>query len=413
MDAPVVEQAPPKTLSVRLEIHDHEADSAKVGRLAALLHGILGDEVHTPEVTDLRPQDARRREGVSLSIDIDAGGEQLDKAHDLDDAYLWRALAEFYLAPDMQDAWADEARRSPWTARRPNGRNRPPADPAIARRLDGWFAGHPAVARGIGFDGSASAADLFRKAENFVGRWDRLRREGKIGRGCIGCWSALYSDPGDVAFLELVLVRSAGGASHVGYAAEIFTDSMFRPLRLTNTTSYAGAPAATTTSGMTLAAPPGTSSGQIPQAPLATGSGGVSDAGVGQSDSMGKVPDADWIDSSDARLRAGRMYRETATGRVRLELYSDYRFDENLTLRAELRRSLLRSDIFMQTRLLDLPAPVAVRDSPFMVAKYRYDIELPWTALEAKHAYAIYMRIINPQGLPVTEEEAVRFHERR
>ncbi|MEO8503455.1 MAG: hypothetical protein ABI609_06115 [Acidobacteriota bacterium] len=413
LDAPVDKQAPPETLSVRLEIHDHEADSAKIGRLAALLRGILGSEVHTPEVADLRPQDASHREGVSLSLDIDAGRAQIEKAQDLDDRYLWRALAEFYLGPALQDTWANAASRSGWTARRPNGRNRPPTDPPIARRLDAWFGNHPAAARGIGFDGRTSAADLFRKAEGFVRHWDHLRSTGKTGRGCIECWSELYSDPDDVAFLELLLVRVAGGASHVGYAAEIFTDSMFRPLRLTNTGSAVGATVATTTPGMALAAPPGTSSGPFQHTPLATGSRGVSDTGVGKSDSMGKVPDADWIDSSDARLRAGRMYREAASGRVRLELYSDYRFDENLMLRAELRRSLLRSDVFMQTRMLDLPAPVAVKDSPFMVAKYRYDIELPWTTLDRKHAYAIYMRIINRQGLPVTEEEAVRFRERR
>jgi hypothetical protein len=128
------------------------------------------------------------------------------------------------------------------------------------------------------------------------------------------------------------------------------------------------------------------------------------------------VPDIDWIDSSASRLRAGRIYvartpaRSTEPPRFQLELYSDYRYAPGLRLRAELRRNRLRSDVPLGVQMLDLPAPVAVRDSPFMTAQLRYNIDLAIPeAFDPTRAYTLYLRVVNPTGLPVTEEESLRF----
>ena len=44
-----------------------------------------------------------------------------------------------------------------------------------------------------------------------------------------------------------------------------------------------------------------------------------------------------------------------------------------------------------------------------MVAQYRYDLDWePPVELSPKESYAIYLRVINAAGEPVTEEEAVR-----
>ena len=58
--------------------------------------------------------------------------------------------------------------------------------------------------------------------------------------------------------------------------------------------------------------------------------------------------------------------------------------------------------------MLELPPPVALRDSPFMVARHRYTMELD-LPLDLGLAYSLYLRVITPAGLPVTEEEALRF----
>ena len=134
-------------------------------------------------------------------------------------------------------------RRAYWRLRGPVAGKTGPATPDIGRRFDAWLRAHPEVPRGFGISADAygtSTAELFRRADGFMRRLDRLRKEAAFGRMCPECWSALYSDLYDVSFLQGLLVRGGGGIANggVGYTAEIWTDSMFRPVRLSNGVTY-------------------------------------------------------------------------------------------------------------------------------------------------------------------------------
>ena len=96
---------------------------------------------------------------------------------------------------------------------------------------------------------------------------------------------------------------------------------------------------------------------------------------------------------------------------LRLDLYSDLQFPEDLRLRLELRKSRIRSDTLVEVAITELGAPLPEPDSPFQIARYRYQVPLnaPQVALEPGVAYTVYLRVLNPQGLPVTEEQPLRF----
>lgn len=407
----VPEKARPAALTVNLEVRDQTADRAKLAYLTRLLCGTLDRDEGTLGLPDLRNTTAPAREGATLAIEVSLGRAQLERMQAVTDEEIWRDLAEFYLGPTLRDTWSTPERRAFWKLRGPVTAKTGPAAPEIGRRLDSWLRAHREIPRGSGIsadDYSTPSAVFFHNATGFMRRLHRLRGETAFGRLCPECWSALYADPHDVSFLQMLLVRGGGGIGDggVGYKAEIWTDSMFRPVRLSNGISYTLhrdaliAPAATSSTSNVL-------TGKPPS---------FADTAVQSTEARGAVPDVDSIDSSAARIRAGRLFVETVslekanTPRVRLELYSDYRFDDRLHLRLELRRSRLRSDIPLRVQRIVLPAPVAVRNSPFMLAQFRYDLDwVPPVALSPKESYAIYLRVINDAGEPVSEEEAARF----
>ncbi len=404
-------KAPAGSLTVSTQVRDKAADPRKLAYLVGLLRGVLGLNVPTPGLVDLRPVGAPAREGATLSLDVSLGREQIKRLQALDDDTVWKALAEFYLGPALIDAWSTPERRAYW---RYSGPVRPKTGPAaadIGRRVDDWLRRNPETPRGIGQlpEEERGSRRLFLRASGFVDRLHTLQKKSGGGELCLPCWAGLSSDFQDATFLQLLLVRAGGGVGEgaVGYDASIWTDSMFRPTHISNGIDYSvdappptSAPVPTTSESNALTGRPAS----------------VSDTGAQVVDARAMVPDIDWINSSESRLRAGRMYVERATAagdglpHLELELYSDYRYAAGLRLRAELRRNRMRSDIPMRVQMLDLPTPVAVRDSPFMVAQYRYNVDLAMPiTLDPSRAYTLYLRVVNPSGLPVTEEEALRF----
>ncbi len=399
------------SLRVSSQIRDKDASTAKMAYLVGLLRGVLGTRAATPKLADVRRADLTHGEGITLSLAVDAGHDELERLQALRDEDLWQELAEFYLGPTLRDAWATADRRAYWRLR---GAIRPKTGPAaadISRRFDSWLAKHPDVPRGIGVSADAyrqPTHELFVQADGFMRRFHRLQEEAGAGRVCMSCWASLTSGFQDLTFLQLLLARACpAGDTTLGYDATVWTDSMFRPARMTNGVSHevlhrapVVAPPPTTSESNTLTGKPAS----------------VSDTAIRSMDARAEVPDIGSIDSSDSRLRLGRIFvpRDPVQGvdasRLRLELYSDFRYAPGLRLRAELRRSLLRADIPLRVRMFELPLPVTLRDSPFMISQYRYDVDVDMgTALRRGVAYSIYFRVINENGLPVTEEEALRF----
>jgi hypothetical protein len=402
--------APADALTVSTQVRDKTADPRKLSYIVGLLRGVLGLDVPTPGFTDLRRSNAPQREGALLSLDVRLDAEQIERLQALDDDTVWRALAEFYLGPAMTDAWLTPRQRDLWRLSGPLRAKSGPAAAEIGPRVDAWLARHPeATGAGVLPDAANTSRRLFLRSEAFVRRLHALQAKSRAEAPCLACWANLYSDFQDATFLQLLLVRAAGGVGAAGaaYDAQIWTDSMFRPLHLSNAMSYA-TPAAVEPP---MPVPTTSESNALTGKPAS-----VSDASVQAADARAAVPDVDWIDSSDSRLRAGTMYLERGSApgdaplHLRLELYSDYRYAPDLRLRSELRRDRLRSDVPLHVDMLELPEPVPVRESPFMVAHYRYQLDVPLAVTpDRKHAYTLYLRVINADGLPVTEEESLRF----
>jgi hypothetical protein len=233
---------PPGSLKVSTQLRDKAADPRKLAYLVGLLRGVLGLNVPTPGLEDLRPAGAPPREGATLSLDISLGREQIERLQALDDATVWKALAEFYLGPALIDAWSTPELRAYWRYAGPVRPKTGPAAADIGRRVDQWLERNPRTPRGIGQlpEEERGSRRLFLRASSFADRLHTLQRKSQAGKLCLPCWSGLYSDFQEATFLQLLLVRAGGGVGDgaVGYDASIWTDSMFRPTHISNGIDY-------------------------------------------------------------------------------------------------------------------------------------------------------------------------------
>ena len=80
-------------------------------------------------------------------------------------------------------------------------------------------------------------------------------------------------------------------------------------------------------------------------------------------------------------------------------------------LRLDLRKSKgTRADRPLGQSRFALDEPTEVIETPFMTARYYYDVALPAVpGIERGQAYTWLLRVLNPDGLAVTEEQQVRF----
>lgn len=90
-------------------------------------------------------------------------------------------------------------------------------------------------------------------------------------------------------------------------------------------------------------------------------------------------------------------------------MFSDYLFAPEARLEIELRRSRIRTDLAEGGARLPLPEPELVPEGPFMVARFRYLIDLPFVLAEPEVARTLYLRVENAAGQRITEEQPLRF----
>ena len=123
------------------------------------------------------------------------------------------------------------------------------------------------------------------------------------------------------------------------------------------------------------------------------------------------------IRGADARLRAADLFLDVDSApagsqpECRLRLYSDFRFSPELALRVDIRRSrAVAADIAEATHLIPFGEPAGVLETPFSTARYYYDLSLiPSHELLEGEGYTLLLRALNPDGLPVSEEQQLRF----
>lgn len=223
--------------------------------------------------------------------------------------------------------------------------------------------------------------ELFIMASRAVRRFKGLQRQIREG-DCMGCMAGVLAKASDVVLLQALMVRFAGGvdSGEVGIRAEVFSEDMPAPAVVSNGVSY-----------------------------------------TYRHQRGGEVlEDVENLRSSTPRLRGGSVLLNAAAddgasnaGSVepcwKLRLYSDFRFAPQMPLRVYLREVRAATDREIQIATLDLGEPRPVPQGPFMLARYYYDVRLPWSGrLEADRPYSMLLRVLNSQEIPVSEEQEIR-----
>jgi len=346
-------------------VRNQSASAADVRRGTELLATILGLRRRPAILEELAAYATPGSTRFSWNLDLSFDGALTTRALSRSDEEVWRALGELFLGPGGSDAWATEEARRRW---RRMSREERDADlaPLFAQEVGGRKA--PKLARRL------------------VEHLEDLRRFAT--ENCLPCLDRAYRKRRELPLVQALLVRLAGGAddSGLGYHFEIFVDEMLAPVTVSNGIRHefrrdieapeAGAPEAWTI------------------------------------DAARRVE----FDSSDSRLRGGFLWinRDPESRDPEcwiLRLFSDLVIDPELHLRFDLRDS---SDLWADPAIvrgnLPIGAPTEVIETPFMTARYHYDISLPRPeGLEEGRTYTVLLRVLNDEGYPVTEEQQLRF----
>ncbi|HXU33017.1 MAG TPA: hypothetical protein VN851_20820 [Thermoanaerobaculia bacterium] len=368
-----------RAIEVRTAMSDRRAGVEPRRQVASLWRTLPGNPEPPPELFGTEAV------GVVASFTAGARGQALDRLLSMHSEEIWRTVGHAVLGADQADSWRTAEGRALWKVQH---------DRKDRRRLA--------------------------SAERFVAWFDDLRYRtirGDIdGRG----WTRNALHREDFPILER-LILAAGGSAPDGTAnggsvsAEIWTDEMPRPLRLIrgrSPISRLGALAAEPE-----AAPVGTLPGPSP-----VGTNGSPERLEGSTvETAAQARDIDSLRSSAPRLLAGRMFVVEPSPQVPviqiptqyyLSLFSDLHFAPSHRVRIELRRSRIRADLPLA--VVGMPAGQAqpVPEGPFAIAKFRYDLRLPQSLasrIDDRHPYSVYVRVLNAQGLPLTEEEPLHF----
>ncbi|HEV7672010.1 MAG TPA: hypothetical protein VGS22_26110 [Thermoanaerobaculia bacterium] len=370
------EAAQPRAIEVRTTMSDRRAGVIPRRQIASLWRTLPGNPEPPPELFGTEAL------GVVASFTAGARGEALARLLAMHSDEIWRTVGQAVLGAAEGDSWSTFERRALWKTQH---------DRTDRRRLA--------------------------SAERFVAWFDDLRYRtvrGEIdGRG----WTRNALHREDFPILGR-LILAAGVSSPTGTAeggsvsAEIWTEEMPRPLR------FARGRSPISRLGSLAAEPEAAPVGTVVPGPTNGSPQRLEGSTV---ETAAQARDIDSLRSSAPRLLAGRMFVVEPSPqapviqvptRFFLSLFSDLRFAPDHRVRIELRRSRIRADLPLA--VVGLPAGEAqpVPEGPFAIAKFRYDLRLPQSLasrIDDRHPYSVYVRVVNAEGLPLTEEEPLHF----
>jgi len=367
-----------------------QAPADEVRRQANLLAQGLGPH---PVLEQLASKDQVEPSDFFVSLRISLGPHHLLRLLEAEEQEVWVELAEILLGAPHGDAWASPEARRLWRRRR----HREAYQEHLSLSLDSlpWQ-----TRKQLGLKGR------YRLAKRAVKKYERTR-ELIRNTDCLPCLSDAFKKEKDVVLLQMLFYRLAAESvgAPPGYHYEIFAQPLLAPVTVTNNVKYDF-----------LAAGEG-----LEEAMGETASARETET----EETMRRMSAAQVISggaktlvrASDARIRAGDLYLDVdpeapaGAAALKLRLFSDYRFSPELALRIDLRESKTTSaDLPEGTRVVALGEPAGVVKTPFADARYYYDIPLtPPEVLERGKGYTILLRVLNPDGLPVSEEQQLRF----
>ena len=398
------------------------AAAADVRALADGIDQILNLKGTDPVLEEFKQFESEERTRLTVYLDLSFGPDQIRAGARVPDEEVWRQIGELLLGSELADAWTTETKRFWWEIDAPpyTGVDRPVSH--ISRhydRLRGFQ--HRPFSRGRIFNPAEyRSSELYRIAKKTFKKMRKLSTLFLEKPDCVKCLARGYSTGKDIFLVQAVAVRSAGGVEKggVGYDYHILVGNMVRPIGASNGIEHGY---------------------QLPR---------VSEI----------LYSAEQTWESPPRLRAGQMLvnmsgrdHKLAEGEPcgKVRLFSDHYFDDDLSLKMIWRRKRMTADRSLKVDFASLGEPTEFTQAEaekgfidytrfdsentlsseynsyedrmrsmshgsnlftgrFEQARHFYDIYLPRFDLQpAKKGFTILMRLLNPDGLPVTEEQEI------
>jgi len=375
-------------------VRNYHASGKEVQESAELVRRTLPWDEHSV-LQELESVDPEIQTRFLLNLRLALGTDSMRRIEAATTDEVWTELADILLGNVHRDAWRSEEQRKSWRRSR------------RAARRDGVSLVDEDAVSIHGKDLSVGAR--YRVARRAVKKFSKLQAVSNDG-DCVACLTKSLDRWKYTTLMQMLLARlgNGDGDSAVGYHYELFIDEMLRPRTVTN--------------HVQLTAPVRMSIGDV-----------MKEAVVGNKDDWQDLEHAEenltreragwqgdrFLQPSLARLQGGNLLINT--GNVPppgasplpclvLRIYSDARFDEDLSLRVDLRESRgFKIDIPLGYARFPIGEPSEVISTPFMASQYSYDIPMPLDEnLVEGEAYSLLLRVLNAGGLTVSEEQQVR-----
>ena len=398
------------------------ATQAEIQTLVGVVGAILGLSEPHPALVELEQREVKGKTRFSLDLLVSFGPRELARFQEVPEDDLWKALAGLLLGPEHEEAWATPTDRHWW---KPGAGPYPGPEGKVKHvgiyydRLRGYE--KPSGDNRFFSPEHTRSQRLFRMAKKAVKKFQRLQDIFGEEKDCLQCVIDGYASQLDVFLMQALAVRAAGGVEDggVGYDFKFLLGDMTKSVGGTNDVLH----------GFHL-------------------------------DSAEIVPNTETIRDSPPRLRNGQALLNVSRSESdrpvadapcwKIRLFSDYLFADDLRVRLQGRRSRkLKKDVPMMTVLLPLGEPNPIEELPEIelarelfdartkqsltseygigrnymetlggeaswaadldLPDYFYEIEVPPVAeTTLDHDYTVLLRVVNPIGLPVTEEQEIR-----
>ncbi len=363
-------------VTIETSLASRRVHGSDLAELRDDLERILGLAELGPVLAEIESVGPFASSGLTLNLRLSFGQRQIARLLAVEEDRMWTILAELLLGGEHRDAWATAERRYEWMPiERSHGRP-PSTSEHISRVYDRLRGERPLRGMGLGLSlDHLDSRALFIKASRLADRLGKARQALAAGE-CLPCLADLFAGASDTVLLQALLVSLGGGvgpAGGVGYALELFTDRLARPVRFGNGLVY-------------------TYRHQRRPEP---------------------VREVYSLRDAAPRLHAGEMLvpTEPRAGEPcwKLRLYSDLVFGDDMSVRVALRDARPGADRTVEQRSVPLSSPQPIPPAPFVVGRYYYDLPLAWPReMFAGPAYTVLLRILGPGGEPLTEEQELR-----
>lgn len=398
------------------------ASQAEVRTLVKGVGAVLGLSTPHPALQELLLRKVDGRTEFALDMVVSFGPKETKRLDEIPEDDVWRALAELLLGPEYGEAWATATARHWWEPGAPAYAGPQPSARHIGRYYDSLRGYEKPPGRNRFFDPQYKRSQkLYRIAKKTVRKFKRLQLAFGEDGDCLQCLIDGYSTELDFYLMQALAVRFGGGVEGggVGYEFKFLLGDMTKPVAGSNDVLH----------GFHL-------------------------------DAAEIVPNTETIRDSPPRLRNGQALLNVTGSEPdaeavdapcwKVRLFSDHLFADDLKLRLQGRKSRrMKRDVPLVTFLFPLGEPHSIEELPeielarelfnartqqslssqYAVGRnymetlggeaswasemdlpdYFYEIEVPpLEEASLNQDYVALLRVVNPTGLPVTEEQEIK-----